>query len=926
LSHQVLTKIFTRIGCSLLIFFILACSGPHSARRQRSYIADIQDSTIRQSYTNPDSLPIFLTDTASSSGMKISDTAGSDSLISFTLQTLINGSDTLIADSLTGEVQVGDTIPPGKKSSLEDIVEYKAEDSLRFEIRKQRMFLFDQAEIAYTDIKLDANYIEIDFPENMIYAHGSTDSTGKEIGLPEFTQGDMTFKSRMMNYNYKTKKGYIRRVFTQQDEGYLHGDVVKKMADDITYIKSGSYTTCSNEDHPHFEFRFNKAKVIPNSKVITGSAYLVIADVPTPLIIPFGYFPNKTGRRSGIIIPSYGESANRGFFLENGGYYWAINDYMDLTILGDVYSRGSWAIKPSFNYVKRYKYSGNLRLGYALNKLGYPGTPEYQKQKDFEFRWVHRQDAKARPNSSFSANVNIVSNTFNRYNPSSSTEAYLSNTFQSSINYATSFAGKYFLNLNFNHSQNTITKEINFAFPQIAFSVNQFYPFRQKTRIGKLKWYEQIGLKYNLDLENRYNTVDSMLFQPGWYKDMQNGIRHNIPISGTWRIFKYINFTNSLNLRDRMYFSYINQKYVDEVISGTDTIEGHYKTDTIYGFKNAFDFNFSSSVNTRLYGMFQFKNGPILAFRHMLTPAITFTYTPDFGAPGWGYYKQVENDTNAIPREYSIFQGSLYGGPPGAKSGVVTFSLSNNLEMKVRNRKDTINGFKKIVLIDNFVISSSYDLAKDSVNWSTISMSGRTSIIKGLNIQYSSRWDPYALDSNGSRTNASEWKVNRRFLRLDNTTWDIGLSYSLSSDKAKKKKTPTKGTEEEQEDLLRYYDYYVDFDIPWSFSFNYNFRYTAAWNAAQQKRVPTIIQTLGFNGQLNLTPKWKITLTTGWDFTNNELGYTSINIYRDLHCWEMSFGWVPKGAQQQWNFSINVKASVLQDLKLNKKKDFRDYY
>jgi len=599
---------------------------------------------------------------------------------------------------------------------------------------------------------------------------------------------------------------------------------------------------------------------------------------------------------------------------------------MDLTILGDIYSRGSWAVKPSFNYVKRYKYSGMIKLGYAVNKLGFEGSPDYQRNEDFEIRWMHRQDPKARPNSSFSANVNIVSNTFNKYNPSSSTEAYLSNTFQSSINYATSFAGKYYLNLNFNHSQNTQTHEVNFTLPQVSFSVNQFYPFRKKVRVGKLKWYEQIGLKYNMDLENRYYTTDTTLFQPEFHKEMQNGMRHTIPISGTWRIFKYINFTNSINIKDRMYISYINKRFQNEIISGNDTIPGYIAVDTVYGFKNALDFNFSSSINTRLYGMFQFKGGPIVAIRHMLTPSVTFSYTPDFGAPGWGYYKEIENDTSAIPRKYSIFEGSLYGGPPANQSGLVTFSLSNNLEMKVRNRKDTVTGTRKIKLIDNFTISTSYDIAKDSVRWAPISLSGRTSLVKGLSIQYASRWHIYTMDSLGRLTNTTEWKANKRLLRLDNTTWDVGFSYSLSSDKVKKKKEPTKGTEAEIEDFYRYYDYYIDFDIPWSFSFNYNFRFTKAWSNSEKKRVGKIIQTLSFNGQLNLTPKWKVTLITGWDFTNNELGYTSINIYRDLHCWEMSFGWIPKGARQQWNFSINVKASILQDLKLNKKKDFRDYY
>jgi hypothetical protein len=323
--------------------------------------------------------------------------------------------------------------------------------------------------------------------------------------------------------------------------------------------------------------------------------------------------------------------------------------------------------------------------------------------------------------------------------------------------------------------------------------------------------------------------------------------------------------------------------------------------------------------------MYQFKGGPIKAIRHMITPSVSFTYTPDWGAPGLGYWRTIANDTNRVPGEYSIFQGGIYAGPPGQKSGIVSFGISNNLEMKVRNRKDTVNGFRKIPLIDDFSIRTSYDLAKDSLNWAPITLSGRSSIVKGLTIQYSSSWDMYARDSLGRRTNTSEWKKNHRLLRLDNTRWDVGLSYNLSSDRVKGKKTPTKGTKQEQQDMIDYYDYYVDFDIPWSFAVNYNFSYTKTWNASAFKRTENIVQTLSFNGQLNITPKWKVSLTSGWDFTAGEISYTSIDIYRDLHCWEMRFGWIPKGAQQSWNFSINVKAQMLQDLKLNKKKDFRDF-
>jgi lipopolysaccharide assembly outer membrane protein LptD (OstA) len=826
--------------------------------------------------------------------------------------------DSLKADSLSKTVK--------KSNKLEGAVDYSAKDSLRFEIKQQKVFLYNEADIKYKDFNLKANRVEIDFPNNLVNATFSTDSAGKESGVPEFMQGDQKFKSKKMKYNYTTKRGYINTVITKQDDGYLHGTIVKKMEDDVIYVKSGSYTTCDLEEHPHFGFKFNKAKMIPGSKVITGPAHMEIAEVATPLYIPFGFFPSKSGQRSGILLPTYGESKDRGFYFENFGYYWAISNYMDLQVQADIYTRGSWAVKPTFRYNKRYKYNGMFNFSYAVNILGAADSPDYQKSKDFRVRWMHNQDPKARPNSSFSANVNIVSNTFNKYNLSSSTEAYLSNTFQSSINYSKNWGGKYYLNLNFNHSQNTLNKTVSVTLPQIAFSVNQFYPFRRQNPVGKLRWYEQISMKYNMDAENQYNTLDSLFLNPGWQKMMKNGMRHSIPINGTFRVLKFFNWSNSISITDRMYLQTIRKSYINEpLITATDTLSGYYRTDTIYDFANSIDMSFSTSINTRLYGMYSFKNGPLKAIRHMITPSVAFSYTPDWGAPWLGYWRNIENDTNEVPGYYSIFQNGIYGGPPGQKSGIVTIGISNNLEMKVRNRKDTVNGFKKIPLIDDLSIRTSYDVARDSLNWSPITLSGRSSLFKGLTIQYSSSWDMYARDSLGRRTNTSEWKKNRRLLRLDNTRWDVGLSYSLSSEKVSGKKNPTKGTEQEQQDVLDYYDYYVDFDIPWSFSVNYNFSYSKNWTPAVYKRVENIVQTLSFNGQLNITPKWKVSLTTGWDFTANTISYTSIDVYRDLHCWEMRFGWIPKGAQQSWNFSINVKASVLQDLKLNKKKDFRDF-
>jgi lipopolysaccharide assembly outer membrane protein LptD (OstA) len=813
--------------------------------------------------------------------------------------------------------------PVQKKPALTSKVDYAATDSLRFEIKGQRVYLFKRAEIKYQDINLKADSIQIDFTKHTIKATGVPDSSGTVQGSPEFTEGGQTFKSKTIRYNYDTKKGYIQVVFTKQDEGFLHGKTVKKMENNVTYIKDGSYTTCDHPDHPDFEFRFNKGKVIPGKRVITGPAYMVIEDVPTPLAIPFGYFPNRVGRRSGILIPSYGESTNRGFFLIDGGYYWGASDHFDMYLRADIYSRGSWGVKPLINYNSRYHYHGSLNLGYSVNILGSYDSPDYSKEKDFIIQWTHSQDPKARPYSLFSANVNIMSSTYNTNNLVSNATSYLTNTFESSVNYSTSFANNLIqLNLNGHHSQNTLTHEVTITLPQIALSVNQLYPFRRSIHTGKMKWYENISIKYNLDAQNNYSDLDSMLFKPGWQKYMQNGIRHSAPITGTFRIFKNINWTNTINLTDRMYFQTTRYAFIPSSKTGVDSLV----KDTVYSFANAIDGSISSSFNTRVYGMFQFKRGPIIGIRHMLIPTVGFSYTPNFGAPSLGYWRRVENDTNKIPLPaYSIFGDGIYGGPPGQKSGLVTFTLGNNLEMKVRNRKDTVTGTRKVMLIDNFTITTSYNLAKDTVQWSPVAISGYTTLFKALKITYGGQWDMYVPDSLGRRTNRTEWAVNRRLLRLDNSTWDVGLNYSLSSAKAKKVKKPVKGSPEEIADINNFYNTYVDFDIPWSFSVNYNLHFGRTRTNLAQPRVYGLTQTLGFNGQLNLTPRWKLNLSTGWDFVHGQLSYTNIRLDRDLHCWEMHFSWTPKGGQQQWSFSINVKASVLQDLKLDKKKDFRDY-
>jgi lipopolysaccharide assembly outer membrane protein LptD (OstA) len=835
--------------------------------------------------------------------------------------------DTIISKNDSIKTKNDSTKKTSSKESeyaLSSKVEYTANDSIRFNIAEQKVYLFGKAEIKYEDINLTANYIEISFKKNQLYAKGIVGSTGKTTGEPVFTQGSESFTSATLTYNFKTKKGLITSIFTKESEGYLHGNLVKKFSDNSINVKNGMYTTCDLE-HPHYEIKFLKARVIPNDKIVTGPAYLVIEDVPTPLALPFGFFPNKKGQKSGLLIPSYGESANRGFFLENGGYYVGLGEHFDLALRGDIYSHGSWAARALSNYNERYKYNGNFSLGYAVNIDGDKGTPSYSKNNDFFIKWYHNQDVKARPNSRFSASVNAGSSKYNKYNPSSTTD-YLSNTMQSNISYFTTIAGKYNFSVNMSHSQNTITHNVSLNLPEITFSANRFYPFRNENRIGKMHWYENISIGYTMNAKNNINTIDSLLFRKETLKQMQNGMEHSIPISSSIKLLKTFTWTNTISYTERWYLQSIEKHWENNMhIVNSDTTFGYLKTDTIQGFKAARDFNFSSSLTTRLYGMYQFKKGKIVAIRHVLTPTVSFVYTPDFGSEEWGYYRYLRDNTSTgQTKYYSIFETGIYGAPPRDKSGFINFNLANNLEMKVRSKKDTITGIKKVVLIDNFTISGGYDIAKDSLNWSKINMSGRTKLFKNLDVTYASSWDPYVVDSTGKNLNEFELKKNKRLFRRTNTNWAFSLNWSLRS-KQKKKEIASPNASEEEIDMIKANPgAYLDFDQPWSLNIQYQLNYMNNFDLIAKKIVNKVIQTLSFSGDINITPKWKVGFRSGYDFEQKDLSYTSIEIHRDLHCWEIIFNWIPMGFQKSYNLTIRVKSPVLQDLKLTKKKDFRD--
>jgi len=846
-------------------------------------------------------------------------------------ETFLPLADTLQKADSTSRV---DSVKPAPPMNLEFNLVRHAKDSIVQDLANRKVYLYGKAEVTYGDIDLKAAFIRVDFNNNTVFARGVKDSTGKIVGKPIFKQGNESFKTGDITYNFVSKKGIIHDVRTKQNQGFLHSSIVKRMPDNSINVKNGYFTTCANQP-PDYEFRFGKARVIPKKLIITGPVYMEVEGVPVPLILPFGIFPNNPKRQNGFIMPTYGESANRGFYLEGGGFFWAASDYLTLKVTGDIYTGGSWKVAPVLTYRKRYKYSGSVALAVAQNVINTKGDPDYSKTSDFRIRWTYNQDPKARPNSTFSANVNILTSNFVKYN-AVKMNTYLSNDFQSSIAYQTSWAGKYFLTMSASHRQNTKTHIVNVTLPELTFTVNRFYPFRKKNGSSKSA-FDGLSISYTMAAQNTINTTDSMLFKPITFShDMENGIKQTIPISLPLKVFKYLTLSTSVNLTDRMYFKSLREYWVD-----TSATKGYVAIDTIPGFNNLFDFNVSTSLSTKIYGMLRFKKGFLRAVRHVMTPAVGFAYVPDFGNEKWGYTGHYF-DRLGNPITYSKYQGFIYGAPGTRKVGNINFSLANSLEIKVRSRKDTVTGLKKIPLIQNFSISGNYDFTRDSIKMSNLYLSGRTTLWKGLTVQYASVLNPYVVDSAGNEINKTEWQVNRRLFRMNNTSWNLSFNFNLSNKdfnkgkkksvkqvkQAEEKKIPKGTPESEANNILNHSEDYVNWNVSWSLNLNYHFTYTNVKDFVHQVWTPrkTLVQTLGFSGQVNITPNWKFSFRSGWDFTNKQLSYTSVNLYRNLHCWEMRFSWIPIGPRRSWNFTINVKASILQDLKLTKKKDFRDNY
>lgn len=821
---------------------------------------------------------------------------------------------TVAADS----ARKGGYLVPLSKDAVTEIVSYKAADSVAIDLESKKAFLYREGEIDFEDMNLKADAVVLDFNSQRLHANGVVDSAGKYQGRPVFKQGESEYNADTLMYNYKSGKGLIYGVITQEGDGFLHGDKIKKINDSVMYLSSGQYTTC-NYAHPHFAINFTESKLIANDKILTGPAYVSIEDVPTPLALPFAFFPLAHDRSSGILLPSYGWMNGRGYYLKDGGYYFAINDFVDLALLGELYTNLSWALEAQSNYYRRYKYKGNFDIRYGVTKTGIRGdTNTYNKYGDFKVTWRHDQDAKANPNSRFSANVNLISRNYNR-NTTNSAD-YFNSTTTSSVSYTTSLGSWFNLALSARESYNIQTGLMNIQLPSLSLSSNTFYPFRRKMPSGAYRWYENISMSYVLEGANNVNAQDTNILKKSILNQMQYGISHRLPIQSTLKVLKFFNWTNSLTYNERWHWSTI-----DKSIDST----GALVIDTIRGFKANRDIGFNSTLSTRIYGMFNFKFGPLKALRHVVNPSLSFNFRPDFGSERFGYWKSYTDTTGYVHR-YSIFEQSLYGGPADGRSGQIGFSIGNNLEAKIKPLRDTSDELKKVMLIENLSLSMNYDLARDSLNWSNLNVSGRTTLFKMLVLNYSGSFSPYEIDSLGNKHNRYLWNTEKRLFKLSQSTWSTQLSWSLNNNTFKK--DAPKGQGQMVAPIMQTpYDYspalmmgtYADFSVPWNVSLHYTMSYVSAYDAARFNINRNLTHSVSISGNFSLTENWKFNISTGYDFTNKGMSYTSIDIYRDLHCWEMRFNWVPFGYYKSWNFVINIKASSLHDVKYEKRENYQ---
>lgn len=843
---------------------------------------------------------------------------------------------------------------PYSKNSLDAPVVYTASDSITFDMFESRANLYGNSQVEYQNLELSAEEISISLDSSLVHASGRKDSVGELIGKPLFRQGEEEYEPDRISYNFKSRKAYITNVYTKQGEGFMITDESKRDSSGLMYLNGGKYTTCDAQ-HPHFYMKMSRAKVRPGQNVVFGPAYLVVEDVPLPLAVPYGFFPFSHSYQSGFIVPSYGDETERGFYLREGGYYFAINDYVDLKLLGDIYTKGSWALSATANYRKRYKFSGNFYISFQKTVYEDKTTPSVS---DFKITWTHRQDAKANPSQSFSASVNYASTAYDKNNLTSryEPESYTQSTRTSSVSYSKTFDNiGLTLSGTFNLSQSVRDSTVSVTLPTLNITLARLYPFKRKQAAGKERWYEKIALSYTGTFQNSITTKDYKLFKSNLIKDWRNGMRHQIPISANFQLFRYINLTTSFNFTDRMYMQKIKQDWDQE----RQTVV----RDTLLGFYNVYNYNMSVSLNSKLYGMYtpaKWAGGKkIQAIRHVFTPSVSLSYAPDFGSDSYGYYGSYQKtDLTGTPVGdpvvYSYYANGLYGTPSRGMSGNVSFDVSNNIEMKVYSKKDT-TGYKKISLIDELGASLSYNMAAKTRQWSDLSTRIRLKLTKNYTFSLNAVFATYAyeFDKNGNVVigDRTEWSYGR-FGRFQGMSQNFSYTFNNQTffklrDKLLGRNTSSKSDSEDDEeddeeevdpemqnvdpDRRKGYtgakrneggrrldeDGYLKFQMPWSFTVNYSVimrENTAAEINPETMRYPyKFTHTLNFSGNLRISEGWNITFSSGYDFNYKRLSMTTASLNRDLHCFSMSCSMVIT-PYRSFNFNFQADASSLRDV------------
>lgn len=849
--------------------------------------------------------------------------------------------DTTIKDTAVNNSSLGEPIFSGGRDSI-------VKD---FDVNGRKMiYYYGDVKVTYGDLELSSEYMAFDVDSKTVFAKGLPDTSGQMIGQPVMKQGEKQYEMESVYYNFNTEKAKIKNMITQEAEGFLHGTYIKKMPDNSINIAKGKYTTCDHE-HPHFYLKMTTAKVIngeDGQKTVFGPSYVVLEDVPTPFALPFGFVPKFGGRASGILMPTYGEEAARGFFMRGIGYYFVFGDHFDVAATGDIYSMGSWAGQLNARYNKRYKYNGNLSIAYQNDQSGEKGQPDFFQTKNFSLQWSHSMDQKARPGTTFRASVNFSSPSYNKYNNQTDIQTALQNQISSSISFGKTWAGTPFsLSINALHSQNSRDSSYAVTLPNLTFTVNRIYPFKRKERVGKEKFYESFAFNYNTTLENKINFKASEFGEPDFFKKMKNGMRHNFSISlPSFTLAKYIQGSPSVSYGMNWYFTDCEKVFNQE----TQKVETIY-SDPLSTFGISQNFSAGLSLSTRLYGKFVFgKDKKVEAIRHMVTPSVSFSVQPEMGTAANGYTQMSYVDANGIQHvvSYNKYEGQINSPPGRGKSAAMSFSLGNNVEAKIRDPKDTTGtGTKKVKIIDQLAIGGSYNFLADSLNLSNISVNMNTTIFGKLGLNVNANFDPYAIDYKGQKINTFNIVKEGGFKLARLTNASASFSYSFSGEGKGKlgadykdpnanarggsynQNTGSSSSSIGGNTYQRvYYNpmtgeyipggwvYYMSPNVPWSVNMNFNYSYSRSYQYANEQLLTknNHMMTVGLSGQIRLTDALNVNMNTGIDMMKMKLTTTQLSATYDLHCFAISVSWVPNGQWESWSFRINAKASALADL------------